>query len=202
MSACLPARSAAVAPTCTASGIVCTVVDVVRNNVRRSGPPQHRLPHTSGVAITPIRSPLRVQHPHPAGAGRPTRCRTRRTPSRRREPSSIVPPPMSVSSTRPLTSAPSSATSNTLISARGESLTYISDSSGEKHRPLGCSNSSRLDDELRLAALVGDAEHALEAEQRHALAADPVVPSPVVGVGEVDAAVALQLATRSLGLLR
>ena len=51
---------------------MCAVFDVIRNSVLRSAPPpQHRLPQTSGVSTTPMRSPSGVEHPEAAGPGRP-----------------------------------------------------------------------------------------------------------------------------------
>ena len=56
-------------------------------------------------------------------------------------PSSITPEPTPSKNMRPFESGPSALTSNTLMWARGVSLMYRSDSSGEKQTPFGISNS-------------------------------------------------------------
>ena len=59
----------------------------------------------------------------------------------------------------------------------GESLTYRIRSSGEKHRPFGCSNSG-VDDELGVAAARRHAEHTLEVQVARALPAERAAQRP------------------------
>ena len=83
--------------------------------------------------------------------------------------------------------APSAATSNTLMCARGASLTYSRVWSGEKHRPLGWSNSpgSTSSSAPPSPPLAGSVEAAV-AHRAAPLLSDPVVPAAEVGVGEID----------------
>ena len=53
-------------------GIECTVVDVVRNRVRRSAPAPAQAPaHLGRLDQADPLAAVRVEHPHPARAGGP-----------------------------------------------------------------------------------------------------------------------------------
>src|SRR3954452_1317878 len=111
------------------------------NSVRQPPPPQAMLPTFSGTSITPMCSPAGLMTHTPPGPVTQMLPRSSHfIPSGM--PSSMMPLPIPPKNMRPLESDPSPATSKTLMCARGVSLMYSSDSSGEKHSPLGISNSS------------------------------------------------------------
>src|SRR5213593_676624 len=111
------------------------------NSVCQSVPPQVRLPTFSGTSTVPRCSPpAEITQTPPGPVTQTFPCSSHFIPSGM--PSSITPEPTPSKNTRPFESEPSLSTSQTLMCARGVSLMYSTDSSGEKQRPFGMSNSS------------------------------------------------------------